>query len=319
MFLWYRNASTCFAYLCDVPGGQTEADCAAQESSFRASKWFTRGWTLQELLAPLQVEFVAQDWETVIGTKRSLRAVISSVTSIPERCLAEFTGSTVPGRKIRFYYSVAEILSWASKRVTTRKEDIAYSLMGLFGIHIPILYGEGSAAFLRLQTEILKLSDDESIFTWSSDNWPMDPYMKNGLLAPSPSLFSGCSFKPSRDDVFEDFDETLWDAERPPYSMTNKGLKIKPLLIQGGHPHVDSLLSPVLGTSSASLVMKHLFIMPLNCRSPKSQLAPALCLMRLFANEYARVSNVMMLDYNSAEWLDKGLLQRRTLYIRQTY
>ena len=66
----------------DVPGGQTEADCAAEDSSFRATKWFTRGWTLQELLAPLRVEFVAQDWETVIGTRWSLRAVISSITSI---------------------------------------------------------------------------------------------------------------------------------------------------------------------------------------------------------------------------------------------
>jgi hypothetical protein len=148
MFLWYRNASTCFAYLCDVPGGQTEADCAAQDSSFRAGRWFTRGWTLQELLAALRV---AQDWETVIGTKWSLRAVISSITSIPEFCLGEFTGSTVTGGNSGFYYSISEILSWASKRVTTRKEDIAYSLMGLFGIHMPILYGEDSTAFLRLQ------------------------------------------------------------------------------------------------------------------------------------------------------------------------
>jgi hypothetical protein len=90
MFLWYRNASTCLAYLCDVPGGQTEVDCAAQDSSFRASKWVTRGWTLQELLAPLRVEFVAQDWQTVIGTKWSLKAVISSITSIPEFCLGEY-------------------------------------------------------------------------------------------------------------------------------------------------------------------------------------------------------------------------------------
>jgi hypothetical protein len=140
-----------------------------------------------------------------------------------------------------------------------------------------------------------------------------------GCFAPSPSLFAGCRFKPSREVYLEDFDEPFWDPERPPYSMTNKGLKIKPLLIQGGHPHVDGLLSPVLSTSLPSLALKHMFIMPLNCRSPNSQLAPALCLMRIFTKEYARVSNVMMSDCNSAEWRDKGLFQRRTLYIRQTY
>jgi len=69
MFLWYRNASTCLAYLCDVPGGQTEVDCAAKIPPFGLANGFTRGWTLQELLAPSQVEFVAQDWQTVIGTK----------------------------------------------------------------------------------------------------------------------------------------------------------------------------------------------------------------------------------------------------------
>jgi hypothetical protein len=112
--------------------------------------------------------------------------------------IPQFTGSTVTGRKSWFYYSISEIMSWASQRVTTRKEDIPYSLMGLFGIHMPILYGEGSTAFLRLQTEILKVSDDESIFAWSSDDWHRDRYMNNGLLAPSPSLFAGCCFKPSR-------------------------------------------------------------------------------------------------------------------------
>jgi len=170
--------------------------------------------------------------------------VISSVTSIPEFCLGMFTRSAVTGGKHGFYYSISEIFSWASKRATARKEDIDYSLMGLFGIHMPILYGEGSTAFLRLQTEILKLSDDESIFAWLSEDWRMDTYMHNGLLAPSPSLFAGCRFKSSREVDSEDFDETLWDLERPSYSMTNKGLKIKPLLMQSGHAHVDSLLSP---------------------------------------------------------------------------
>jgi hypothetical protein len=80
-------------------------------SFFRASGWCTGGWTLQELLAPLRVKFVAQDWETVIGTKWSLRAVISSITSIPEFCLGEFTGSTVTGGNNGFYYSISEILS----------------------------------------------------------------------------------------------------------------------------------------------------------------------------------------------------------------
>ena len=104
--------------------------------------------------------------------------MISSITSIPEFCLGEFTGSTVTGGNSGFYYSISESLSWASKRVTARKEGIAHSLMRLFGIHMPIVYGEGSTAFLRLQAEILKLSDDESIFAWSSEDWRMDTYME---------------------------------------------------------------------------------------------------------------------------------------------
>jgi hypothetical protein len=87
-------------------------------------------------------------------------------------------GSTVTDGNSGFYYSISDILLWTSKRVTARKEDIAHSLMQLFGIHMPIVYGEGSTAFLRLQTEILKLSDDESIFAWSSEDWRMDTYME---------------------------------------------------------------------------------------------------------------------------------------------
>jgi len=113
-------------------------------------------------------------------------------------------------------------MSWASKRETSRTEDIAYCLMGIFDINMPLLYGEGKKAFLRLQLEILKRSDDESIFAWISPAWEM-VNISHGLLATSPSWFAESKgISPFR----------YWD--RPPYSMTNQGLEFRvPLSTDG--------------------------------------------------------------------------------------
>ena len=122
MFRWYHSAKVCFAFLSDVPSATD--DPRAPASEFRASQWFTRGWTLQEMLAPCTVEFYSADWK-LIGTTGTLNDVITEVTGVPN-----------PLSRWRIA-GIAEKMSWASRRVCERREDSAYSLLGLFGIYMP--------------------------------------------------------------------------------------------------------------------------------------------------------------------------------------
>ncbi len=156
MYTWYQNAAVSYAFLADVPSDQNPR---ADNSAFRQSRWFTRGWTLQELLAPPVVFFLSRDWQ-VIGTKTSLGQIIENITTIPFSVLTFQS----PLRDV----SVARRLSWASNRRTTRVEDEAYSLIGIFDINMPTLYGEGQRAFIRLQEEILRRIPDQTLFTWGS-------------------------------------------------------------------------------------------------------------------------------------------------------
>lgn len=196
MFRWYEAAQVCYAYLSDVsPGDENPSET---NSSFQKSKWFTRGWTLQELLAPDVIIFFDRHW-VEIGTKHGLRETISSRTGIEH--LFDFKKA-----------SIAQKMSWASTRETLRPEDIAYCLMGLFGVNMPLLYGEGSKAFIRLQIEIMRSSDDDSIFAWRDHGFPD---YRSGLLARSPFAFMGSGGI-----------KIGLDRCPVPYSMTNKGLQI---------------------------------------------------------------------------------------------
>ena len=117
------------------------------ESAFRQSRWFTRGWTVQELLAPLSVEFFSREGKS-LGDKTSLELEISQITGIPSRALQ---GNPLP------QFSVEERMSWTATRQTTIEEDKAYSLLGTFDVHMPLIYGEGEEkAFRRLREEIEK-------------------------------------------------------------------------------------------------------------------------------------------------------------------
>ncbi|OSD04697.1 HET-domain-containing protein [Trametes coccinea BRFM310] len=156
MFTWYANAEMCYALLDDIHGDE---DPRAENSFFRRSHWFTRGWTLQELLAPRTVVFVSPQWQSV-GSNYALCDVVEDITGIDEAVLTR----SVPIDRI----SVARRMSWASKRKTFRIEDRAYSLMGMFGVHMSTVYGEGAQAFVRLQEEILKQLPDQTIFVWGS-------------------------------------------------------------------------------------------------------------------------------------------------------
>lgn len=225
MFAYYNRSSICIAYLEDVsPHYQDENGGEVSNAVFGRSRWFTRGWTLQELIAPVRLAFCSQDW-SVIGDKNSLRHLLHSITLIDLEVLID------PCR--RDDCSIAQRMSWASKRETTRPEDEAYSLMGIFSVNMPLLYGEGGTrAFLRLQQEILKDSTDHSLFTWTAipdthfkepSKMPPDVAIgygeRGGLLAYSPREFAGCGEIRVRES-------NRWvDAE--PYDMTNVGLRIR--------------------------------------------------------------------------------------------
>ncbi|KAI0708569.1 hypothetical protein C8Q76DRAFT_122140 [Earliella scabrosa] len=165
MYRWYADSSVCYAYLSDV--SEDAQRLREEDASFRHSRWFQRGWTLQELIAPRVVIFLNANWDT-LGTKSSLIRPISDITGIEELILNQ--------RKSVRDVNVATRMSWAAERQTTRPEDGAYSLMGLFDVHMPTLYGEGlTRAFIRLQEEILKQEADQTLFAWGTLDAPTLP------------------------------------------------------------------------------------------------------------------------------------------------
>jgi Heterokaryon incompatibility protein (HET) len=140
MFRWYKNADKCYVYLSDVSTSLNTWDAA-----FKKSRWFSRGWTLQELLAPASVGFFSLegDW---LGSKKSLEQHIHKITGIAIEALR---GGLLTE------FQIEERFSWSKYRETKRQEDKAYSLLGIFDIHMPLLYGEGrESAFMRLREQI---------------------------------------------------------------------------------------------------------------------------------------------------------------------
>ncbi|KAM7198492.1 Heterokaryon incompatibility protein (HET) domain containing protein [Rhypophila sp. PSN 637] len=159
MFDWYYNSSVCYAYLSDVGPGEDPLDPG---SSFHRSRWFTRGWTLQELLAPAAVLFFDSGWN-YIGRKQLgpdgsghtssyiLMELVANITKIPTTVLQ--SGRCRMGR-------------FRHQSIAEKMKTKSYSLLGLFQINMPLLYGEGDRAFQRLQHELIRVSDDETIFAW---------------------------------------------------------------------------------------------------------------------------------------------------------
>ena len=158
MYRYYSLADVCYAYLRDVPTA-SPGNLRAPSSAFRKSRWHTCGWTLQELIAPQFVVFVSDAWE-LLSAKGDLADLLEEITRVPATVLKLEASPSA--------FCVAARMSWAATRQTTRPEDEAYCLMGVFGIFMPPLYGEGRNAFLRLQEEIMRQTDDPSIFAWGS-------------------------------------------------------------------------------------------------------------------------------------------------------
>ncbi|RDL31839.1 uncharacterized protein BP5553_09241 [Venustampulla echinocandica] len=149
MFRWYRNASKCYVYLSDISTPITDEQLhqSVWEASFRKSRWFTRGWTLQELIAPASVEFFSLERRR-LGDKESLEQQVYEITGIP---VAALRGDPLEN------FSVGDRRAWTVGRQTTQEEDIAYSLIGIFGVSMEFRYGEGKERALnRLQEEMEK-------------------------------------------------------------------------------------------------------------------------------------------------------------------
>ncbi|KAH7156636.1 heterokaryon incompatibility protein-domain-containing protein [Dactylonectria macrodidyma] len=196
MFQWYNQAEVCYVYLEDT----------APDPSLHGCRWFTRGWTLQELIAPTDVRFFDKNW-TFINDRFSLAPLLAKITGIKEIVLRHGHES-YPSRwedhksdnafiayclscGCRWWssiyddgiaqFSIAQRMSWAAKRATTREEDLGYCLFGLFDVNLPLLYGEGARAFTRLQEEIVQRNDDQSILAFNQ-GW-------GTILASSPECF----------------------------------------------------------------------------------------------------------------------------------
>ncbi|KAI1131676.1 heterokaryon incompatibility protein-domain-containing protein [Nemania abortiva] len=209
MFEWYKQSQVCFAFIADLPPvarGDPLLDWLEQGQY----RWFTRGWTLQELIAPRKLEFFDSTWK-FRGEKSTLHHGISLKTGIDMSVLKDSAYlSGVP---------VGQKMSWASARKTTRVEDIAYCLLGIFGINMPLIYGEGDKAFIRLQEEIAKDHNDLSLFSWVAESereTESQPF--RGILAKSPSEFAHCSGVMAFNDYL---------GPNPEFSLTNNGLRME--------------------------------------------------------------------------------------------
>ncbi|KAI1472485.1 HET-domain-containing protein [Daldinia caldariorum] len=210
MYQWYKESAVCYAYLTDVDNSFPYAS-PSKEGGYEplVSRWFTRAWTLQELIAPSNIIFYGPGW-VKIGelSEERIQDSLLQITRIPKSVISSQKSSLS-------HYSVTQKMSWAADRSSTRTEDIAYSLLGLFDINMPLLYGEGPKAFVRLQEEILKETDDHSLLCWTVPRFSPRVGTLEGVFAKSP----------------DDFTESgnvvgnLYDAGSPSV-MTNRGLQI---------------------------------------------------------------------------------------------
>ena len=282
MYRWYENSGICYAYLHDLPGSSfpIAGDDERYPKSNGWPEWFSRGWTLQEMIAPRDVRFFNKDWHP-IGDKRILSPILEDITRVPQDILKEGLSSNRP--------CVAQIMSWAACRMTTRVEDRAYSLMGLLDVNMPMLYGEGKKAFRRLQLEIIRTSNDHSIFAWGIRR-------TGSILADDPSFFQDCD-KMELMDRHEFIESLGWDIPKEELSsidddrlgtfpITNRGIQIWLFLLAGS----DSVFQALLP-----------------CRSHPSG-PPVAIDVALWESNYYRYAGSM-----HHEW---GRLQLRHVYLR---
>ena len=238
MWNYYSNANICYVYMADVPD-----EVAGWTTLFSQSEWFDRGWTLQELLAPMLVEFYAKNWSG-IGTKLQRCEEIARKTYISTEILLN--------PSLIDLESTAHRMSWAAHRQVTREEDQAYSLLGLFQVNMPMLYGEGGAkAFGRLQEAIYNATRDDSLFLFryslSADRLP--------LLSDSPTRFcprTKCRSCQSR------------GIECLPPDIEYKNVIASRAWSVQAHEHLLTTITPVRFEASTTLVLLEKALIPKN-------------------------------------------------------
>jgi len=312
MYEWYANAKVCYAYLSDATWEDDKVDHSNRKylEAMRDCRWFTRGWTLQELLAPKIVTFFDKDWRKIGDTMASgnLNIALSMITGIDVGCIAKPESVS--------QQSVARRMSWAANRRCTRTEDVAYCLMGLFRVHMPLLYGEGSNAFTRLQEEIWHSTDDHSLLYWSVHPKDRRAWQIGSVFAESPRDFGGSS------DV-----KTFGNEMVDPGVLTKQGLPLRIILTP----------VPTPGSFQLRSHEKRFFDASLNCGFVNSEsryqqiaysrarirLLPAVARMdpfgtsRTIHSSYVRVITPF-LDYEAAEntpITDDG--EKQTIYVRK--
>jgi hypothetical protein len=259
MFKWYRNGSVCYAYLSDVPDGMCEVHETEGNHSFNSSQWFKRGWTLQELLAPKAVRFYDTAWK-FLGTREILQPILSKITGVND-----FEGFKNA--------SIAQKMCWMADRKTTRIEDIAYCMLGLFDVYMPLLYGEGEKAFYRLQLELLKTYQDDSLLAWSFND-----EVEKACSATLSAMMGPFATSPSCFRLSGDIVPFPFDKRRPPLTMTSKGL-----FFEG---------TGILKQRSAETDHVSTHWVALNCGKAGSRKPVMINLNELNENEYKRVPEV---------------------------
>ncbi|OSD00397.1 hypothetical protein PYCCODRAFT_1479280 [Trametes coccinea BRFM310] len=259
MFAWYARATVCYAYyLHDVDDAKP-----AEGSSFAQSAWFTRGWTLQELIAPINVIFLSRSW-TPVASKHTVAKLLQEITGIDAGVLR--------GPRRLQDVSVARRMGWAATRRTTRLEGRAYCLMGIFDVKMPTIYGEGAEAFIRLQEETIKRTADLSILAWGPRRdlfevavgyrtgiYPTpddDMYLRQScLLAQGPEEFAGArDVKPfPLDSLAKTFNLTM---KRPQLLVSSYGVQIHLPIIEYQNFCVLAVLPCKQGHAFVALILR---------------------------------------------------------------
>lgn len=254
MFKWYAQSTVCLAYLSDAKSDRLDP----------TSKWFTRGWTLQELVASPKVRFYNHDWQ-FLGDKFKLSDELAEITGIDTQLLKASDEQSITRRL--YQVPVCQKMSWASKRQTTKVEDIAYCLLGIFDINMPLLYGEREAAFQRLQEAIANKYNDLTILAWKSeDTRPESHSAKHVMYYSRTSGLVGSMKKPGSRECYHGifacsprefehsgsiascFDHApVFNSE---YSIMHKGFRMFGIL-RKGYPY-GSYMMPLMCSASTT-------------------------------------------------------------------
>lgn len=297
MFKWYEMSIECYVYISDFSHPGLNAEPQEKQSAlqdYMRARWFTRGWTLQELLAPPSVRFFDSTW-LEFGDKISLREQISEATGISQEVLVD---SVIDIHRAMNSTSIAQRMSWASRRTTTKEEDMAYCLLGIFDANMPLLYGEGPKAFQRLQEEIMKRLDDQSILAWGFSLKDNTLWSVSTALARSPRDFHNCGGIASRGAA----------APGDGFSISQRGLRLD-LPVFGDFGNGDILyciLNCTMMTRGSKTATPRLLAVPLaRCLSRTDGAKPK-------PDEYYRLCNRI------PHWVEENeaiASKRKTIYI----